>query len=231
MGHIFFRPQCTITVRMLSFQWVLCCFQPQCDPATICVCTRTYRHHTRTPLCWYTLYRPGSGARDQGQWRVRGQHSRPVTCYSGLDSTLGVILERDIHFLIHIPPGQVASEIKYDKVLTDLWKMIIPRKKSALVFKISSIRPHETQSDTRWFNLCKYICVIGRPWNSILGGKFDYRIIWHSAFHNLFPRSQKAMPIQADALHESDWLIHCHWELGGWTRELDDFQHADGEWQ
>ena len=37
--------------------------------------------------------------------------------------------------------------------------------------------------------------------------------------------------IQTHSLHESNWLSHCHWEVCGRTEELDDFQHANGEWQ
>ena len=36
--------------------------------------------------------------------------------------------------------------------------------------------------------------------------------------------------IQIHPLHEPNWLSHCYWELCGKTEELDDFQHANGEW-
>ena len=38
-------------------------------------------------------------------------------------------------------------------------------------------------------------------------------------------------PIQTHSFHESNSLSHCHWKLCGRTEELDDFQHAYGEWQ
>ena len=37
--------------------------------------------------------------------------------------------------------------------------------------------------------------------------------------------------IQTHSFHESNCLGHCHWKLCGRTGELDDFQHAYGEWQ
>ena len=37
--------------------------------------------------------------------------------------------------------------------------------------------------------------------------------------------------IQTHSFHESNSLSHCHWKLCGRTEELDDFQHAYGEWQ
>ena len=37
--------------------------------------------------------------------------------------------------------------------------------------------------------------------------------------------------IQTHSFHESNSLSRCHWKLCGRTEELDDFQHAKGEWQ
>ena len=37
--------------------------------------------------------------------------------------------------------------------------------------------------------------------------------------------------IQTHSFHESNSPSHCHWKLCGRTEELDDFQHAYGEWQ
>ena len=37
--------------------------------------------------------------------------------------------------------------------------------------------------------------------------------------------------IQTHSFHESNSLSQCHWKLCGRTEELDDFQHANGEWQ
>ena len=38
-------------------------------------------------------------------------------------------------------------------------------------------------------------------------------------------------PIQTHSFHESNCLSYCRWQLCGRIEELDDFQHANGEWQ
>ena len=71
-------------------------------------------------------------------------------------------------------------------------------------------------------------------------------LLWSSAVHHLCCRPvsdhRKAPPrrprlcrwppslpvIQTHSLHKSNWLIHCHC---GRTGGLDDFQHANREWQ
>ena len=72
---------------------------------------------------------------------------------------------------------------------------------------------------------------------------------WPCAFHHLccqpFLDHRKAPPrsprlyrwpsslpvIQTHSFHESNSLSRCHWQLCWRTEEMDDFHHANGEWQ